>query len=291
MSGPARVCVLVGVALLALALLLSTASREALAQDAAPQGSGDFLIEEGAAPPEANDPSCRPEPGKPPVVLVHGTFANMAVNFPKLSPELREQGYCVYALNYGDNVGPVHALGDIEESARELDRFVDDVRAYTGAEKVSIVGHSQGGMMPRYYIKNLGGAEKVEDLVGVAPSNHGTRVPEQLVPGAPLSVDASLLGLCTSCDQQQAGSDFLTELNSGDETPGEVDYTVVATRTDGVVVPYTSGFLAGPPEQVSNITLQDEHPLDPAGHLGVIFDPNVYEYIFDALEREGPATQ
>ena len=200
--------------MLTLALLLTTASREALAQDATAQGSGDFLIEEGVAPPGANDPGCRPEEsGKPPVVLVHGTFANMFVNFSKLSPKLAEQGYCVYALNYGDNIGSIYALGDIEESARELDRFVDDVRAYTGAEKVSIVGHSQGGMMPRYYLKNLGGTEKVEDLVGIAPSNHGTRVPEQLVPGAPLAVDASLLGLCTSCDQQQVGSDFLTELN------------------------------------------------------------------------------
>ncbi len=46
--------------------------------------------------------------------------------------------------------------------------------AATGAKKVDLVGHSQGGMMPRYYIKNLGGASKVDTLVGLAPSNHGT---------------------------------------------------------------------------------------------------------------------
>ena len=38
-------------------------------------------------------------------------------------------------------------------------------------------GHSQGGMMPRYYLKFLGGASKVDDLVGLAPSNHGTDNP------------------------------------------------------------------------------------------------------------------
>ena len=37
-------------------------------------------------------------------------------------------------------------------------------------------GHSQGGMMPRYYLKFLGGAAKVAKLVGLAPSNHGTTV-------------------------------------------------------------------------------------------------------------------
>ena len=29
-------------------------------------------------------------------------------------------------------------------------------------------------MMPRYYLKFLGGAAKVHTLVGLAPSNHGT---------------------------------------------------------------------------------------------------------------------
>jgi triacylglycerol esterase/lipase EstA (alpha/beta hydrolase family) len=57
---------------------------------------------------------------------------------------------------------------------RELGRFVDAVLGATGARKVSLVGHSQGGMMPRWYVTFLGGASKVDDLVGLAPSNHGT---------------------------------------------------------------------------------------------------------------------
>ena len=100
----------------------------------------------------------------------------------------------------------------IEDSAAQLKAFVDKVLAATGAAKVSMVGHSQGGMMPRYYIKFLGGASKVDDLVGLAPSNHGTANPLLLTPG---------LGyLCPSCLQQKTGSAFLTHLNAGDETPG-----------------------------------------------------------------------
>jgi triacylglycerol esterase/lipase EstA (alpha/beta hydrolase family) len=68
----------------------------------------------------------------------------------------------------------VYATGPIEGSAGQLSSFVDRVLSATGASQVDIVGHSQGGMMPRYYLKNLGGATKVHTRVGLAPSNHGT---------------------------------------------------------------------------------------------------------------------
>ena len=114
-------------------------------------------------PPGANDFSCKPTAAHPyPIVLVHGTAENMLNNWSSVSPALKAQGYCVFALNYGAtqpaaSLG-VYGLGEISASARELDAFVARVRSATGAQKVSLVGHSQGGMMPRYYLKFLGGA-------------------------------------------------------------------------------------------------------------------------------------
>lgn len=102
----------------------------------------------------------------------------MADSWQALSPLLVNQGYCVFALNYGSYDGSglvgVDATGPIETSAAQLSGFVDRVLSATGAGQVDLVGHSQGGMMPRYYLKFLGGAAKVHTLVGPAPSNHGT---------------------------------------------------------------------------------------------------------------------
>jgi triacylglycerol lipase len=227
----------------------------------------------GISPPGANDWTCKPSSAHPyPVVLVHGTFGDMTVSWNLISPKLHQDGYCVFALDYGNR-----ATGPIEDSAAQLRDFVNRVLAATGARKVSLVGHSQGGMMPRYYVKFLGGASKVDDLIGLAPSNHGTSNP-----GALLLAGA---GVCYSCGQQATGSAFLTNLNAGDETPGKVSYTAVETRYDEVVIPYTSAFLSG----ATNVLLQDRCPLDVAEHLSIIYDAVALRWVRNALGHPGPA--
>jgi triacylglycerol esterase/lipase EstA (alpha/beta hydrolase family) len=233
-------------------------------------------------PPGANVP-CRPTAAHPdPVVLVHGTAENMLDNWLAMAPALKGAGYCVYAFNYGSYNGSgiigVYGVGPIERSAQELATYVDTVRAATGAARVDLVGHSQGGMMPRYYIKNLGGGGKVDDLVALSPSNHGTTNP--LAP--------PLAPVCPACLQQAAGSPFITRLNSGDESPGPVSYTNLVTRYDEVVTPSTSGYLAADP-QVTNITLQDLCPNDTSEHLRTPYDPPAIALTLNALGRTGPA--
>ncbi len=223
----------------------------------------------------SNDWSCRPSAEKPqPVVLVHGTFGDRRSLLDRISFRIKQAGFCVYSLDYG-----TRATGPIEESAAQLSTFVDRVLASTGAAKVSLVGHSQGGMMPRYYLKNLGGAAKVDDLVGLAPSNHGTYNSALLAPSA---------AFCFSCTQQASDAAFITALNAGDETPGDVSYTNVVTRYDLVVNPYLSGYLAAGP-QVTNVTLQDRCALDVADHLQIPQDGPAIEWTLDALTRPGPA--
>src|SRR5690606_4065389 len=108
----------------------------------------------GLLPAGVNDWSCRSRSRPVPLILVHGTFANALDNWFATVPALRKAGHCVYAFNYGGKPhGFFQGTGDITVSARQLAAFVQEVKSKTGAEKVDLVGHSQGGMMPRYYLK------------------------------------------------------------------------------------------------------------------------------------------
>lgn len=216
-----------------------------------------------------NDYSCKPSAAHPrPVVLVHGTFGNSVDNWLVLAPYLMQRGYCVFSLDYGQKPGVlgINGLGPIAESAEQLSTFVDKVLASTGAAETDVVGHSQGGMMPRYYLKFLGGAAKVNTLVGIAPSNHGTTLDglTGLLPDFP-GAEEFLTMQTPGVADQIVGSDFLTKLNSGGDTVPGVHYTVLATRYDEVVTPYQSQFLVGP--DVHNIVLQDLCAADLSAHV------------------------
>ena len=54
------------------------------------------------SPPGANDWHCKPTGQNPyPVVLIHGTWGSAYSTFAGLSAELKADGHCVYATNFG----------------------------------------------------------------------------------------------------------------------------------------------------------------------------------------------
>jgi triacylglycerol lipase len=227
-----------------------------------------------------NDWACQPSAERPtPVVLVHGTVGDRRHLLEAMGKAIKAEGFCVYAIDYGNR-----GLDDIVGSADDLKAFVDRVLDSTGAEKVSMVGHSQGGMMPRYYIKFLGGAEHVDDLVGIAPSNHGTK----LIPASNPIADLLPGLICMACSQQAWGSEFLANLNADDETPGDVSYTQITTKLDEVVVPHTSGYLT-PGPNTTNLTLQNRCPLALAEHILIPTARGTISLTLDALTHDGPA--
>jgi triacylglycerol esterase/lipase EstA (alpha/beta hydrolase family) len=245
------------------------------------------------SPPGANDFSCRPSAAHPyPVVLVQGTLANMNDDWQAASPILANHGYCVFASNIGGSspTSDFQGTGDIAASAAQLATFVNAVLAATGAAKVDLVGHSQGGMMPRYYINFLGGAAKVDKLVGLAPSNYGTTLDGLTTLGQELGllipVNSLLSTTCTACVQQEIGSSFLATLNATPTVPG-VQYTVIESNGDEVVTPYTNAFLPSAPN-VTDITVNQQCPQDRSDHLEIASDPVAMADMLNALDPAQP---
>ncbi|MGW2048178.1 esterase/lipase family protein [Streptomyces sp. NPDC001858] len=268
---------------LAALLLAATAATAAHAETAAHP----TVAATAASSSGWNDYGCKPSAAHPrPVVLVHGTFGNSIDNWLALAPYLTVRGYCVFSVDYGQLPGvPLfNGLGPIDKSAGQLSTFVDKVLAATGAAEADLVGHSQGGMMPRYYLKFLGGAAKVNALVGIAPDNHGTTLSglANLLPYFPGAED--LLSTATpGLADQIAGSAFLTKLNAGGDTVPGVRYTVIATKYDEVVTPWRSQYLSG--SDVRNVLLQDLCPLDFSEHVAIgLFDRIAFHEVANALD-------
>jgi triacylglycerol lipase len=252
-------------------------------------------------PPGANDWSCRPSGAHPdPVVLVHGLLANQTVNWQTISPLLANHGYCVFSLTYGTkpNVSfPGYQPGGIttmEASAGQLAGFVSRVRAATGARYVDIVGHSEGSLMPDYYVKFLGGLKVVRRYVGITTLWHGTN-PLSLATlneigrayGISQAIQQQITPYCESCYEFLAGSPFIAKLRQGGVTVSRVAYTSIVTRNDELVSPYTSGIEAAP--NMTNLVVQRQCPLDQAEHVAMAADPVVAQDMLNALDPQHPA--
>ena len=266
-------------ALCAVAILGAPAAH-GLAYDNGPAGTNDWACTPSAAHPQ-------------PVVLVHGLGATGQANWGYIAPRLNAAGYCTFAQTYGldPRVKAFGAPGGtirMQESAEELRAFVRRVRAATGAKRVDIVGHSEGTVMPRYYLERLGGAKRVDDFVALTPLWRGTTLGGVHIlrdAGSAFGVSNLLIDLvsqfCSSCPQFLQGSAYLDDLNADGEAIPGVDHTNIVTRYDELVIPYTSGVMRDGGE---NLIVQKVCPSDLSEHASVAVDPVVVQMILNALD-------
>ena len=124
--------------------------------------------------------------------------------------------------------------------------------------------------------------------------------PQTQVVGTPqglaevLGIQYTATPLYVEVERSPLTSDLLLQFNNA-FAKGDWDEAIsallqvidVVTRYDEVVVPYTSGFLAG--DRSTNITLQDRCPADPAEHLTIPLDRQAIAWVLEAFDREGPA--
>jgi triacylglycerol lipase len=258
-------------------------------------GSGSLV-----GPPGANDWTCKPSRVHPePVILVHGILGNESTNWQTYGPLLHNNGYCVFALTYGQSPllpSPLNqllgGLAPIEESAQQIAAFVQRVLAATGAPKVDIVGHSEGTVVPDYYARFLGGAHYIDKYVSLAPLWAGSGaggVPAVFrlatAIGAGPALDALLRPTAYPLVEIMPGSAYLNRMQAagGPAVPG-ISYTNIVTKHDELVMPYTSGIAPG----MTNEVVQDYCPIDFTEHFEIVSDPVAAQLVLNALDPAHP---
>ncbi len=208
-----------------------------------------------------------------PVLLIHGTGANAAVWDLGMLPALTKAGFDVCRVQL-----PEAADGDIQVAAEYVVAAIRRIAADAG-KPVAVVGHSQGGMLPRWAIKWWPDVRtRIAMAIGIEPSNHGS----------PL-VSALCSAPCRAAAWQQApGSAFLTALNEGGETVPQLPYTTISSTTD-TTVPTASSRLTGG-ANVANVVTQTVCPGRQVDHGPAIDDAATYALTLDALTHGGLAS-
>ncbi|MBV8984503.1 MAG: lipase [Acidimicrobiia bacterium] len=240
------------------------------------RGAGDppLSIDPAAALAALHCPATFAHP-KTPVLLVHGTGSTVEESWTHtFAKTLPLDGHDVCTIDL-----PQRALVDAQISAEYVVVAMHTMAGRAG-RKIDVVGHSQGGLEPRWALKWFPSTRSlVDDYVSISSTQHG-------------SADAD--GICTvgSCApsvwQQRTTSQFLKALNAGDETPGDLSYTSIYSLTDEVVPelpPPSTSRLDG----ARNIALQDVCPGRPADHFSILWDAVAEALVMDALDHPGPA--
>ena len=213
-----------------------------------------------------------------PVLLVHGTSLTPEENWsatyqPALS-SLRIP-WCTVAL-------PDRGTGDIQRNAEYVVHAIREMRRRAG-RPIAIVGASQGGMLPRWALRFWPDLRPmVDDLVGLAPSNHGTT-----------RGHTSCRRECFPAHRQQMDeSRFIEALNSFQETFPGISYTNVYTRYDEVLTPPESAALHTGGGQITNVAVQDICPLDFSDHITLaLANATGFALAMDAFSNPGPGSR
>lgn len=94
-----------------------------------------------------------PENPKAHVIIVHG-FSEHGGRYAHVAEFLAERGYGVWAMDnrgHGRSAGKRGHVGDFSEFVRDLAVFHELVTEQSGAEKVHLLGHSNGGLISLCY--------------------------------------------------------------------------------------------------------------------------------------------
>lgn len=195
--------------------------------------------------------SARAADGRPAVVLVHGYMSNAGV-WAWVARYLIARGHAVHTVT----LEPLFA--QIEDYVAPLARRVNEVAGESG--RVTLVGHSMGGLVCRAYARRVGGA-RIARIVTLGTPHHGSAL-------APIGHGADALDM-------RPVAEWLRGLAVSERSGLPVPITSIYSCHDNFVAPQDSSVLAG----AKNV------PIGGLGHLSLLFSEQVAALV-DAQLRD-----
>ncbi len=190
------------------------------------------------------------DPRRPAVLLVHGYLCNRAVWRPWLLGGLPERW----------NVATISlepAYGAIDDYAAVLHQALERLRRQSGAEQVTLVCHSMGGLAARAYLRKYADAG-VQRVITIDTPHHGT-IFARFAHGL-------------NSRQMRRASDYVQGLADCDEP---VEFICFASQHDNLVVPRESQIL----QCAESIWFEK------IGHLAMTADAEVLRKLIEVVER------
>jgi len=181
------------------------------------------------------------------VVLVHGFCATAGVFRPLRARLESETGAQIATFTHAPGVG-------VRRIAGQLQRLVERISA---SARITVVGHSLGGVVARWYVQEMGGHGRVARTISMASPFSGVAVPQLLV-GADLHEQSRLLKRL----REGAGS-------------CAVPHTSIVAGLDTVV----------PGPGTACLGTGDVVVLPQCGHNELLFDARVAEIVIDRVRQ------
>lgn len=156
-----------------------------------------------------------------PVLLIYGFFGTRR-SFEVLEHRLRKDGYGVFSINLGGLFDAFNTFS-IDQCAEKIRDKVERLYSRYDLGPLSIIGHSKGGLIGRYYVKRLGGDRRVQNLITLGTPHNGS-------PTAYVGV-ATLGLVARSVWQMTPMSPFIRRLKIG-AFPRHVRFTSIYSKQD-----------------------------------------------------------
>lgn len=206
-----------------------------------------------------------------PVLMIYG-FGATRRTLTILEKRLKQDGYTIFSLNLGGFFGTFNT-DSIEETARMIDTKIERLyKKYKIRGRLSIVGHSKGGLIGQYYVKFLSGTKRVRTFITLGTPHNGN-------PWALIAAFSPAGLLLKSLRQMTPMSGFIKRLKKEPFPKGIKVFSIYSK--DDTICPFPSAVL-DEAENINNIEIYG------ASHSELLIKKSVYNAIKHALRDEMP---